>query len=202
MVSTAKNNKHVFAILNKWRARRCTKLGRACKLVVSKNIPRSWRTQFRLAGRHVMQSLLDQKRILLLLEKEEKSKSLKSNAKDRKSKGNSNSKDGGVSRPKKSGIKNPCKLPGHQNHDWKDCFNNPKSDKFKGTARKPSDYDKDGKLKKKIKKSQQTESKKKKKRRMKRKTLSPSRKRESTCPTTIPSPVMNHLIILMKRQTR
>ena len=31
--------------------------------------------------------------------------------------------------------KNPCKLPGHQNHDWSDCFNNPKSHKFKGAAR-------------------------------------------------------------------
>ena len=45
-------------------------------------------------------------------------------------------------------IKNPCKLSGHSGHDWKDCFNNPKSDKFKGTARKLSDYDSEGKLKK------------------------------------------------------
>ena len=31
--------------------------------------------------------------------------------------------------------KNPCKLPGHQHHDWSDCFNNPKSHKVKGTAK-------------------------------------------------------------------
>ena len=134
-----------------------------CKLVISTNIPRNWWTQFRLVGGHAIQSLLDRKRIMLLLGKEEKSKASKSNVKDRRSKGNGNSKCGGVSRPRKSGIKNPCKLPGHQNHNWKDCSNNPKSDKFKGTARKPSDYYNYGKLKKKTKESQQTESKKKKK---------------------------------------
>ena len=127
-----------------------------CKLVISTNIPRNWWTQFRLVGGHAIQSLLDRKRIMLLLGKEEKSKASKSNAKDRETMSNGNSKGGGVSTPRKSGIEYPCKLPGHQNHDWKDCFNNPKSDKFKGTERKPTDYDNDGKLKKRTTKSQQT----------------------------------------------
>ena len=30
---------------------------------------------------------------------------------------------------------NPCKLPNHQGHEWSDCFNNPHSNKFKGTAK-------------------------------------------------------------------
>ena len=52
--------------------------------------------------------------------------------------------------------KNPCKLPGHSVHDWKDCFNNPiKSDKFRGTALTLKDFDKDGnRIKKQYKKEE------------------------------------------------
>ena len=31
--------------------------------------------------------------------------------------------------------KKPCKLPNHQGKEWSDYFNNPNSNKFKGTAK-------------------------------------------------------------------
>ena len=42
--------------------------------------------------------------------------------------------------------RNPCKLPGHQNHDYSDCKFNPKSSNYCGTTRTLKDYDRDGKL--------------------------------------------------------
>ena len=42
------------------------------------------------------------------------------------------------SKPKKeynSKRESPCKFPNHQGHEWSDCFNNPYSKKFKGTAK-------------------------------------------------------------------
>ena len=44
-----------------------------------------------------------------------------------------------------STLKNPCKLPNHEKHEWSSCFNNPNSTKFKGTALTPKDFDSDGK---------------------------------------------------------
>ena len=37
-------------------------------------------------------------------------------------------------------INNPCKFPNHQGHEWSDCFNNPHSEKFKGTAKTLKDF--------------------------------------------------------------
>ena len=35
----------------------------------------------------------------------------------------------------KYGLRNPCKLSRHKNHEWKDCVINPDGEKFKGTAK-------------------------------------------------------------------
>ena len=48
----------------------------------------------------------------------------------------------------KKKIANPCKLPNHQHHEWKDCFNNPRSDNLKGTVKYPKDFNTDGSTKK------------------------------------------------------
>ena len=48
----------------------------------------------------------------------------------------------------KRDLENPCKLPNHEHHEWKDCFNNPRSDNFKGTAKTPKDFNSDGSAKK------------------------------------------------------
>ena len=44
----------------------------------------------------------------------------------------------------KKKIANPCKLPNHQHHEWKDSFNNLRSTNFKGTAKTPKDFNNDG----------------------------------------------------------
>ena len=40
----------------------------------------------------------------------------------------------------KNKVNNPCKFPNHQGHEWSDCFNNPRSKKFKGTAKTLKDF--------------------------------------------------------------
>ena len=40
----------------------------------------------------------------------------------------------------KNKLVNPCKLPNHQHHEWKDCLNYLRSDNFKGTAKSPMDF--------------------------------------------------------------
>ena len=65
-----------------------------------------------------------------------------------KGRGNSQKSESGSKKPE---LKNPCKLPGHKNHEWKDCFNNPNSEKFKGTAKSFRYYNTDGSRRKKSK---------------------------------------------------
>lgn len=48
----------------------------------------------------------------------------------------------------KKKIKSPYKLPNYQHHEWKDCFNNPHSDNFKGTAKSPKEFNTEGSAKK------------------------------------------------------
>ena len=40
-------------------------------------------------------------------------------------------------------LTNKCKLPGHGNHDWEHCFNNPNSKHFKGNVRNYKDDEKE-----------------------------------------------------------
>ena len=40
-------------------------------------------------------------------------------------------------------LKNPCKPPNYEKHEWSSCFNNPNSTNFKGTALTPRDFDSD-----------------------------------------------------------
>ena len=49
----------------------------------------------------------------------------------------------------KKDLKTPCKLPNHEYHEWKDCFNNPRSDNVKDTAKTLKDFNADGSAKKK-----------------------------------------------------
>ena len=51
----------------------------------------------------------------------------------------------GKDKNKSKKPKNPCKLPKHSNHDWADCYNNPKSKKFKGKAKNWKDAKKSSK---------------------------------------------------------
>ena len=63
------------------------------------------------------------------------------------SKSNKESKSKGKSSKDKSKSekpKNPCKLLNHSNHDWANCYNNPKSKNFKGTAKNWKDEPKKG----------------------------------------------------------
>ena len=120
--------------------------------IVAKGIPQSWKTQFRLSGGHRKQSVLEAQHILQLLEKQEKVQDKKRDVKPRgrgkvddsssdSRKRNSSGKGSEKARDK---PKNPCGIPGHENHDWKDCRYNPKGNKFCGEARTPRDYDKSG----------------------------------------------------------
>ena len=65
-----------------------------------------------------------------------------------------NSKKDNNAENKGSG-KNPCQIPGHSGHKWKDCIYNPKSSNFKGVARTLKDY-KDRKLKKSAKEREES----------------------------------------------
>ena len=77
------------------------------------------------------------------------------NPNNRKRNSNNNNRGDGNPRTTKNlkgngnEVKNHCKLPGHKSHAYKNCFNNPNSDKFKGTSKKIRDYNEDGSLKKK-----------------------------------------------------
>ena len=131
--------------------------------MITKNMPRHWKTPFRLAGGHRLHTVLGARHILLLLEKQDKMKNTNEDVRG-KDKGRDKGKGNGPgkkipnkteSRSDKGTTKNPCGIPGHQNHEWGSCIYNPKSDKFKGEARTPKDYDKDGKfINKKIKKEE------------------------------------------------
>ena len=124
---------------------------------ISKNIPRSWKKDYKIARGHREQTVLGAQRILLILEENEEKKKAKPatrgarpkdpTRKGRGGNGNRNGNGNGNGNGGGNRIKNPCKLPGHSGHEYKDCFFNPKSKNFKGVVRLLKDYDKDGKLK-------------------------------------------------------
>ena len=107
---------------------------------ITPNIPVSWTKDYRLHRGHELNQI---NRVIKLLEeiecvetREERTKSKDSN----KSKGSrSQKKDGNESKKPKKTLQNPCKLKGHKNHEWKDCYNNPKSENFKGVAKSIKD---------------------------------------------------------------
>ena len=130
--------------------------------IISRNIPSAWKSRFRLVDGHQATTTATALKKLILLEREEKrtqtqrlrgsGPSDKNNKKkNRRKKGNgSNDDDGDDDKPR-----NPCKLPGHEGHDYKDCIYNPKSKNYKGVTRTLKDYDSNGKLKKEVKEKEQ-----------------------------------------------
>lgn len=125
--------------------------------VVTRNIPGSWKARFRLANGHKAATVTEALKILNLIEKEDRRMGKINSF---KGKGNGRSKGSGSGKkpkPKtedKEGPRNPCKLPGHQHHDYSDCKFNPRSANYCGVTRTLKDYDKNGKLKDSAKKKE------------------------------------------------
>ena len=123
--------------------------------IISSNIPKAWKIRFRLANGHKSKTATEALKILSLLEKEEKRLAKTTTPKGRgggPSNGRGKRGDGGKNRDTrnkngKDSPRNPCRLPGHQNHDYSDCKFNPKSAKFCGTVRTLKGYNEDGKRK-------------------------------------------------------
>ena len=63
---------------------------------------------------------------------------LKGNNKPKKGKSKNNIKKNKNNKKEKK-LQNPCKLKGHLNHKCEDCYNNPKSENFKGNTRSVKD---------------------------------------------------------------
>ena len=120
-------------------------LSRKC---ITPNIPQAWTKDFRLREGHEEKKLSRVIKILEILEHAEErmeKKKEKSNSKSNKeNKDGKRSGKSGKDKSKKEKPKNPCKLPNHSGHDWADCFNNPKSKNFKGTAKNWKDETKSG----------------------------------------------------------
>ena len=119
-------------------------LSRRC---IAPNIPVAWTKDFRLKEGHEEKKVRRVIKILEILEHSEEmdeKRPAKNNSKpNRGGKENKKSNKSGkdktkAEKPKNRKTekpKNPCKLPNHANHDWADCYNNPKSKNFKGTAK-------------------------------------------------------------------
>ena len=105
--------------------------------VVIRNTPRTWKTRFKMTGAYHSATVAHAAKILGYTAKESQmvmrtprissGRKGKDSGRSRKSKGD----DGSSIKGSKS-LKNPWKLPGHQNHDWKDYSYNPKGKNFKG----------------------------------------------------------------------
>ena len=113
------------------------------KECIRPNIPNNWRREFEMQGGKDKRTFVDTERVLRRIEKwevKDTPKILKDppsrNKEPFKKKAGEKEKGKAKGEPKANpSIKNPCKLKNHQNHDWKDCFNNPSSKSFKGKTR-------------------------------------------------------------------
>jgi len=113
--------------------------------VITKNIPSQWKMQFKLQALHKEDHLEEVITKLQIIEGE-----IKVQDEDRHHEAGLNPKNSKNSKGEEREEKNMCKLPGHKGHTWAQCFNNKNGDDFKGTALSLKDFDKDGKLKKKV----------------------------------------------------
>ena len=118
------------------------------KECIRPNIPGIWKEKSECQGGKEKTTIKDVQKILCRIEKwdqknESKRKNKRGNGKHSPSKRKDKEEKG--EKGEKAKPKNPCKLPNHGNHEWKDCFNNPKSNNFKGTAKNWKDYDSNGK---------------------------------------------------------
>ena len=125
--------------------------------IIARNIPRDMRMEFYLAGEDQCTTVAEALHFLIMIETKNSSNSSRNRNRDgevanKKNRKQRNGRGAGKNKGNGSGksVKNPCKLPGHSGHEWSDCFYNPKSKSFKGVARTPKDYDKNGKLKKNV----------------------------------------------------
>ena len=130
------------------------------KECIRPNIPNHWMEKFEMQGGKDKSTIKETSKILERIEKWESKgdnnkKPNDSNKRkpEQDSKGNGNKpskrrdpkpkgilKDG---KPK-AAVENCCKLPNHQNHQWKDCVNNPNGKNFKSTAKNFRDFNEDG----------------------------------------------------------
>ena len=121
------------------------------KEVITENVPAAWRVHLKAQRLHRSNSIAEVQQLLEVLEEEhiasddEEERESKNNQQSGKGKGK-NQKSGSTAG--NSDIKNPCKIPNHKGHDWRECYNNPNSKNFKGTAKSLKDYNKDGSRKK------------------------------------------------------
>jgi len=162
------------------------------RLVVSRMLPVAWMEKFELANGPELQTLLEARKVLQVIERAEKKRN---DFQDKLKKGNGKGGDRGNNQPDKQGkagkagndkekgdkreIKNPCKKPGHSGHDWKDCFDNPSSDKYKPDRHKNSERGRSNsrrndKEANEIEKESKKKKKKKKRSRRRRRKRSPS----------------------------
>ena len=118
-------------------------LSRKC---IAPNIPVTWAKDFRLKEGHEEKKVSRVIKILEILEhSEERDEKRREKNNSKSNKNNKETKKGnkpGKDKNKSEKPKNPCKLPNHSNHDWADCYNNPKSKNFKGTAKNWKDANK------------------------------------------------------------
>lgn len=106
--------------------------------IITRNIPNSWKSRFKLANGHKSNTVTEALTVLILIEKEEKR--VHKNTPTRPKGGNrrppntSNNNDNGHkgNEKTKGGPRNPCKLTGHQGHDYSDCKYNPRSKNYCG----------------------------------------------------------------------
>lgn len=115
---------------------------------ITPNIPIAWTKDFRLKEGHEEKKISQVIKILEILQHfEERDEQRREKSSSKSNKGGKENKEGnksGKDKAKAEKPKNPCKLPNHSSHDWADCYNNPKSDNFKGTAKNWKDTKKNG----------------------------------------------------------
>ena len=135
--------------------------------IISKNIPQFWKTQFRLSGGYRSPTVLEAQHVHLLLENQAKRSNNKTEGGKDRGKGSkgghrndqndqpqyikatSNSRQGGGRKSEKGGgHENPCVIPVHDTHYWKNFIYSSNGSNFKVDTRIPKYYNKEtGKFK-------------------------------------------------------
>jgi hypothetical protein len=107
------------------------------KMPIFKTFPETWRQTFIRSGKNVadgrtsIQDIVD----FMTTEKAFADKSSTDKGKNKRKSEGDNEKPNVQKKKNKgkptSGPEAPCKLPGHRNHKWKDCFDNPKGNNYR-----------------------------------------------------------------------
>ena len=102
---------------------------------IKPNIPPSWLKDFKIGGGLVMNSTFQVIQLLQVIEENEKFTRKKSKNDEKPGKRNGK-RDKKKEDKDKRQFKNKCRLHPDGNHEWEDCFQNPKSKNYKGNKSK------------------------------------------------------------------